>query len=170
MAISHPSRLLSLILIYAPTGNPTLPMPKPEIRSLLMQPPVTECNAYIEQTINTFKMISGSGFPLDEEYFRQRFANSYSRSYYPEGMARNFLAGLVSGHRRSELPTITAPTLVIHGDEDPLVPVENGRDATETIPGAELMIIKGMGHYPPYGGPWPEIVKVISAHTRKASA
>lgn len=169
IAISHPGRLLSLILIYAPTGNPHLPQPKPEIMSLLMAPPVTERNAYVEQAINTFRTISGSAFSVDEERGRQAFQRAYDRSYYPDGVARNFLANFGRGNRSRALPSITAPTLVIHGDEDPLVPVENGRDAAEAIPGAELMIIKGMGHYPPHGGPWPQIVKAIAAHTRKTS-
>jgi pimeloyl-ACP methyl ester carboxylesterase len=170
IAISHPSRLLSLTLIYAPTGNPNLPQPKPEIMSLLTPPPVSDRNAFIEQRINRFRIISGSGFPLDEEWLRQAGARGYERSFYPEGVARNLLGGFGRGNRRRALPSVTAPTLVIHGDEDPLVPVENGRDAAEAIPGAELLIIKGMGHYPPHRGPWPQIVKAISAHTKKASA
>jgi pimeloyl-ACP methyl ester carboxylesterase len=169
MAISHPERLSSLTLIYAPTGNPNLPQSKPEIMSLLMAPPVTERNAYVEQAINTFRIISGSGFPIDEERSRQSFERAYDRSYYPEGVARNFLGNFGRGNRRRVLPSIIAPTLVIHGDEDPLVLVENGRDAAEAIPGAELMIIKGMGHYPPHGGPWAQIVRAISTHTRKVS-
>jgi pimeloyl-ACP methyl ester carboxylesterase len=169
IAISHPERLLSLIIIYAPIGNPNLPQPKPEIMSLLMAPPATDRNAYIEQMIKTFQIISGSGFPVDEERGRQAFKQAYERSYYPEGVGRNLLASFGRGNRSRALPSVTASTLVIHGDEDPLVPVENGRDAAQAIPGAELMIIKGMGHYPPHGGPWPQIVKAISDHTRKAS-
>jgi pimeloyl-ACP methyl ester carboxylesterase len=170
IAISHPERLLSLILIYAPTGNPKLPQPKPEIMSIFMTPPPPDRNAFIEQRINTSRILSGSGFPLDEEYIRQLAGRTYDRSNYLEGIGRNFLANFGRGNRSRALPSVTAPTLVIHGDEDPLVLVENGREAAETIPGAELMIIKGMGHYSPQGGPWPEIVKAISAHTIKASA
>jgi len=169
IAISHPSRVLSLTLIYAPTGNPNLPQPKPEIMNILMPRPVSERNDYVELMINNFRVISGSGFLLDEERSRQAFARAYDRSYYPEGTARNFLAGILRGNRRKALPSITAPTLVIHGDEDPLVPIENSKDAAEAIPGAELMIIKGMGHDLPYQGAWPRIVEAISAHTRKAS-
>jgi pimeloyl-ACP methyl ester carboxylesterase len=79
------------------------------------------------------------------------------------------LARLVCGNLRPALPSVNAPTLVIHGEEDPFLPVENSLDAAEAIPGAELLIIKGMGHYPPHRGPWPGIVKAISAHTRKTS-
>ncbi len=169
IAISHPERLLSLILIYAPTGNPNLPQIKPEIMNLLMTPLPSERATFIETRIDTQRIISGSGFPLDEEWVRQVSARAFDRSFYPEGVARNFLAHFERGNRRPALPSVTAPTLVVHGDEDPLVLVENGRDAAEAIPGAELMIIKGMGHYLPHGGPWPSIVKAIASHTRKAS-
>jgi pimeloyl-ACP methyl ester carboxylesterase len=169
MAISHPTRLLSLILIYSPTGNPNLPQTKPEMMDLLMPSPVSDRNAYIEHMIKTFRVVSGSGFPLDEERLREGLARSYDRSHYPEGVSRNLLAAFVRGNRRRSFPSITAPTLVIHGDEDPLCLVENGRDAAEAIPGAELMIIKGMGHDLPYRGAWPQIVEAISAFTRKAA-
>ncbi len=168
--ISHPERLLSLTLIYAPTGNPNLPQPNPEIGKLLtalMTPPIKDRETFVEITMNWHRTVSGSGFPLDEEGLRQGAARAYDRSYYPEGLARQLLSGRVRRNRRSALPSVTASTLVIHGDEDPAVLVENVKDAAETIPGAELVIIKGMGHYPPHGGPWPQIVKVISAHTRK---
>jgi pimeloyl-ACP methyl ester carboxylesterase len=170
IAISHPERLLSLILIYSPTGNPNLPRPKPETMSIFMTPWPSERNAFIEHQINLLSIIKGSGFPLDEEWVRQVSGRAFDRSFYPVGVGRHFLAGLASGHRWQSLPSITAPTLVIHGDEDPVVPVENGRYAAEVIPGAGLMEIKGMGHCPTSGGPWPQIVKAISAHTKKASA
>jgi pimeloyl-ACP methyl ester carboxylesterase len=170
IAINHPERLLSLILIYAPTGNPKVPRPKPEIMNLLTTPPPSERNAFIEHQLNTMRIIKGSGFSFDEEKARQGAARVYDRCYYPIGAGRHFLAGLASGHRWQSLSSITTPTLLIHGDEDPVVPVENSHYAAEVIPGAELMIIKGMGHYPPRGGPWPEIVKAITAHTSKASS
>jgi pimeloyl-ACP methyl ester carboxylesterase len=77
------------------------------------------------------------------------------------------VAIMTAENRRPLLASVSAPTLVIHGDEDPLVLLEGGKDTAEAIPGAELMIVKGMGHYPPHGGPWPEIVEAIIAHTKK---
>ena len=170
IAINHPERLLSLILISAPTYNPDLPQPKPEITNLLRAPTGADRTAYVDKAIQMARVISGSGFSLDEEWIRQISARSYDRCYYPEGNGRHLLARLANKNRRPALQSITVPTLVIHGDEDPLLPVENALDAAETIPGAELMIIKGMGHHPPHRGPWLQIVKAISAHTRKASA
>lgn len=159
IAINHPSSLVSLILIYAPTGNLNFPQPEPEIRGLLMTTPVSELNA--------FRLISESGFPLDEEWVPQVSLGQDDRSYYPVGLGRTSLAGSGRGNRRRALPSITAPTLVIYVDEDPLVPLENDRDGAEALPGAELMIIRGLGHNPPRGGPWPGIIDAISKFTEK---
>ena len=168
IAISRPERLWSLILISAPTYNPGLPQPKPEITNLMRAATGADRTAYVEKAVEMARAIAGSGFSLDEEWVRQISVRAYDRCYYPEGNGRHLLARLANRNRRPALQSITAPTLVIHGDEDPLLPVENALDAAATIPGAELMIIKGMGHYPPHRGPWPQIVKAISAHTKKA--
>ena len=167
IAISHPEQLFSLILISAPTYNPNLPQPKPEITNLMRAPSGAGRAAYVEKAVQTSIAIAGSGFPLDEEWVRQMSERAYDRSYYPEGTSRQFLARLAIRNQQLPLRSINTPTLVIHGEEDPLLPVENALDAAETIAGAELMIIKGMGHYPPHRGPWPEIIKAISTHTRK---
>jgi pimeloyl-ACP methyl ester carboxylesterase len=169
IAINHPSSLVSLILIYAPTGNPNFSQPEPESRGLLMTTPVSGLNAYGEQKINAFRLTSGSGFSLDEEWVPQVSLGQDDRSYYPVGLGRTLLAGSGRGNRRSALPSITAPTLMIYVDEDPLVPLENGLDVAEAIPGAELMIIRGQGHYPPRGGPWPGIIEAISKFTEKVA-
>lgn len=167
VAVNHPERLLSLILISAPTYNPHLPQPKPEITNPFMASSNADRDTYVVKNLKMFQAISGSAYPLDEAWIRRVFELAYDRSYYPEGTRRHFLARLAISHQRPDLGLINAPTLVLHGDEDPLLPVENALDAAEAIPGAELIIIKGMGHYPPHKGPWPQIVKEISAHTKR---
>jgi pimeloyl-ACP methyl ester carboxylesterase len=167
IAITHPSRVLSLISIYGSTGNPNLPRPKPEIMALITTPPPIERNAFIESRIYISNKISGSGFPIDEVWTREIVAQAYDRAFYPQGVARHYVAHLEKGNRRPALASVTAPTLVIHGDEDPLMLLEGGKDTVEAIPGAELMIIKGMGHKLPHGDPWPQIGEAITAHTRK---
>jgi pimeloyl-ACP methyl ester carboxylesterase len=169
IAINHPKRVSSLISIYGSTGNPELPMPDPEIRGLLITPPPPDREGYINWLIDFFEKVSGSGFSLDKDWIRKMGGEAYDRAFYLDGALRQFVAILTGGNRRPALTSVTAPTLVIHGDEDPLVLVEGGRDTAEAIPGAELIIIKGMGHYPPHGGPWPQIVEAISAHTKKVA-
>ena len=135
----------------------------------LLTPPPEEREANIEHGIKVFSIISGPGFPYDEEWLRNFIAQSYDRSYNPEGTARQFVAILAQKNRRPELKLLSTPALVIHGAADPLVLVEGGKNTAADIPGAELMIIDGMGHDRPHGGAWPIIIDAIADFTRKIS-
>jgi pimeloyl-ACP methyl ester carboxylesterase len=169
MAIRHPSRVLSLISIYSNTGNPDLPRPKPEVMGLLIAPPPKEREASIEYMVGVFKAFAGPGFPFDDEWTRKILAEGYDRSFYPRGMARQLVAILAHGDRRPGLASVRVPALVIHGTADPLVSVEGGKDTAQSIPGAQLMLIEGMGHDLPHGGAWPRIVEAITAHTLRVT-
>jgi pimeloyl-ACP methyl ester carboxylesterase len=171
VAIRHPGRVLSLISIYSKTGNPDLPQPKPEVMELLLTPPPGERAAFIEHDLKIFRAITGPGFSFDEEYHRKMAAQAYDRAFYPQGVARQLMAIMAQGNRKPALASVSVPTLVVHGADDPLVPVECGKDTAEAVPGAELMIIDGMGHDLPSGkGAWPQIIDAIIAHTRKVAA
>ena len=84
-------------------------------------------------------------------------------------MARQLVAILASGSRKAALAQVRVPTLVIHGDADPLVPVECGVDVADTVPGAQRLIIEGMGHALPITM-WPRIVAAIAAHASQAAS
>lgn len=163
----HPHRVLSLIPISGSTGDPSLPPGKPEAIDMLITPAPEQREAYIENSVVMWKIFWGS-LDFDEDAVRQRAARSYDRAFYPPGIARQYAAILATGNRKPRLATITAPTLVIHGSEDPLLPVEHGRDTAEAIPGAEILIVEGMGHSLPRAA-WPRIVDAIVNHTRKAA-
>jgi pimeloyl-ACP methyl ester carboxylesterase len=167
IAIRHPERVLSLISIYSTTGNPQVPQPKPEIIGILTAPPPEERQAFIEHMLRLFKTISGPGFPPDEKWMRGILSETYDRSFYPEGVARQLLAILTQANRGPALASVKVPALVIHGTSDPLVSVEGGKDTARSIPGAELMLIEGMGHDLPHGGAWPRVVEAIARHTQK---
>jgi pimeloyl-ACP methyl ester carboxylesterase len=169
IAIRHPSRVQSLISIYSTTGNPELPPPKPEAIKILVTRPPKEREAYVVHKIEVYKIITGAAFPVDEEWTRKKMAECYDRNYYPEGTGRQYIAILANGNRYPALTRVNVSTLVIHGTEDPLVPVEGGKDTAKAIKGAQLILIKGMGHDIPHGGAWPRIVEEISAHTLRAS-
>ena len=169
IAVRHPSRVLSLISIYSTTGNPAVPQAKPEVFELLAAPPPEEREAFIEHMLGVFKTIAGPGFPVDEEWTRNNIAESYDRSFYPQGTVRQLVAILTQENRVPALAKVARPTLVVHGTSDPLVSVEGGKDTANAIPGAELILIEGMGHDLPHGGAWPRVVEAIAAHTRKAS-
>jgi pimeloyl-ACP methyl ester carboxylesterase len=96
--------------------------------------------------VKNARTIGSPGYPFDAAGVRERALVDVRRAYEPLGVARQMAAVVASGDRRAKIKTITAPTVVLHGDTDPLVPVEGGRDIAANIPGAELRIVPGMGH------------------------
>jgi pimeloyl-ACP methyl ester carboxylesterase len=167
VALRHPARVRSLVSIMSSTGNPELPQASPEAMGVLIAPPPTTRAEAIEQGVKTWRVIGSPGFPFDEERIRARTGELYDRCFYPAGTARQLAAILAHGSRKAALAEVAAPTLVIHGAADPLVPLAGGRDTAESIPGAELLVIDGMGHDLPEAA-WPRIVSAIGAHTERA--
>jgi len=170
LAIHYPGRLLSLISIYSTTGNPHLPQPKPEVLGLLLTPPPQEREPFIQHELNVFRAITGPRFGFDEKWVHDILAKAYDRACYPQGTGRQLVAIFTQNNRKPALKGVRVPTLIIHGDADPLVSVEAGKDTAEAVPGAELKIIEGMGHDLPHGDVWAQIAKDIVAHTKKAGA
>jgi pimeloyl-ACP methyl ester carboxylesterase len=172
LAIQFPERVLSLISISSTTGNPGLVPPDATTGDSSAEsagPAPRDRQANIEYTINGLRDLSGPGFPFDEEYARQVAARLYDRAFYPEGAERQLLAIMSSGNRRPPLEKLSVPTLVIHGDADPLVPVTGGRDTAEAIQGADLLVIERMGHDMPRQV-WTQIIDAIASHAKKAAA
>ena len=167
VAILHPSRVLSLTSIMSGTGNPELPKPKPESMAILVTPRPDGREANIEHSMMVYRTIGSPGFPMDENIMREKAAFSFDRSFYPQGSARQIAAVLAHGDRKPALASVKIPALVIHGADDPLVPVEHGKDTAEAIPGAEMMIIDGMGHDLPTEL-WKQITDGIAAIAAKA--
>lgn len=163
MTIHHPDRVRTLTSIMSSTGDPQLPPPKPEAAAILVTPAPTDRAGYIESSIKTWRVLSGPGYPLDEDRTRERAGQSFDRGLSPDGTARQLAAIIASGSRKEALKSVQVPTLVIHGDADPLVPVEGGIDTANAIPGAELMIIEGMGHSLP-SEVAPQVIEAIARH------
>jgi len=151
VAADHPHRTLSLTSIMSTTGNPELPRAKPEAMARLNTPapdPTKDLEAYLASAVEGAKVMAGT-YPVDEGQVRALSLSDFHRSYYPVGFQRQYVGILASPDRRPKLKTIKAPTVVIHGADDPLVPVEGGRDTAANIPGAELRIVPGVGHEMP---------------------
>ena len=167
LAINHPEKLLSVTSVMSTTGNRRLPPPQPAaMQALLSRPPVgASLDEVIPFGITISRAIGSPAYPVPEDRLRERIARDYQRSFYPEGPARQIAAIIDDGDRRKRLATVTTKTLVIHGIDDPLVPVEGGRETAASIPGAKLLEIPGMGHDLPL-----ELVEQISdaiaAHAR----
>jgi pimeloyl-ACP methyl ester carboxylesterase len=166
VAMRHPQRLLSLTSIMSTTGDPTLPPATPEAMQALLTPPPTDREGNVARTVAAWKVIGSPGFPFDEPRMRALFELAFDRGYHPNGVARQLAAIMASGDRTASLRSVTVPTLVIHGDADPLIPVAGGRATAAAIPGATLLVIAGMGHDLPVGT-WAPIIDAIQAHATR---
>jgi pimeloyl-ACP methyl ester carboxylesterase len=160
MALRHPHRLLSLTSIMSSNAEPGLPAPQPQAMAALFSPLGRTPEDIVEGLVRVFRII-GSPPPLfDEDRVRARVRRAVERSLNPAGMARQFLAILAAGSRREALGGLQLPSLVIHGEQDPLVPLECGRATAAAIPGARLLTLPGMGHDLPMAL-WPTITDAI---------
>ena len=147
VAAKYPKRVLSLTSIMSTTGNPAIPPARPDAMAVLTnRPTTTDTDSLVAFLVNAARVIGSPAYPANEERLITRVRADLARSYSPTGYLRQMAAIIASGDRRAQLASITAPTLVIHGDADPLVSVEGGRDTAANIKGAELRIIPGMGH------------------------
>lgn len=170
IAALHPERTLSLTSIMSSTGNPALPPATPEAMAVLMtRPDPNDFEAMIAQGIKAQKTIGSPAYPANEDELRERSIADFKRSNYPDGFGRQMAAIMACGDRRETLKRVQAPTVVLHGADDPLVPVEGGKDTAASIAGAELRIVPGMGHDLP-APLYPVVVEAIEAAAKRARA
>lgn len=148
-AATYPARVKRLAIIMSSTNNPRLPRARAEIARALMAPPanIATKEQALERAMYLWNLIGTKNSGASEEELRARLAASYERSHYPAGARRQLAAIIETGDlRRPFTRKIAAPTLVIHGSEDPLASPAGGVDIFKTIKGADLEIIEGMGH------------------------
>ena len=165
MAIHHPRRLLSLTSIMGMTGNMRRLRPRREALAVFFARAVVTEAAFIATWRSTARVMRVGRFPDDEARDVHLARLAWLRGYNPDGKLRQFAAFLDSGNRGPALRTLDVPTLVVHGDVDPLVPLDAGREAAEVIPGATMHVVAGMGHALPTPF-WPELVEAIARHAR----
>lgn len=165
MAIEHPTRVRSLISVMSMPGEPDVGQPAPEVAAVLLSPPATDRQAYIDESPKW--MVWQSKKYRDEQKVRENAAASYDRSFYPEGGARQMAAIYASGARTEGLQQLDVPTLVIHGRDDMLITPSGGFRTAELIPGAHLLFVADMGHDMPEPL-WPLFVDAIHSHVRRA--
>jgi pimeloyl-ACP methyl ester carboxylesterase len=169
VAIRHPDRVLSLVSIMSSTGNRRVGRPDPRLALRMLRPAARTREAYIEDHVETYRMI-GSPSPVDfeDQFKRARAGQLFDRGIHPAGAARQMAAIVTAKDRTPQLAQIRAPTAVIHGDQDPLVNVSGGRATAEAIPGAELVVVPGMGHDLPREL-WPQIIAAIVRTTARVT-
>jgi pimeloyl-ACP methyl ester carboxylesterase len=167
VAATHPERVLSLTSLMSSSGNRKLSKARPDARRALLSKPRDpgDPESVIDHLVGVFGVIGSPDFPTARDELREQLARNVRRDYHPAGVTRQLVAIIASGDRRKLLHKVAAPTLVIHGAADPLVPVEAGRDTARHIAGAKLLVIDGMGHdLPP--ALVPVLVDAIATHCR----
>lgn len=167
VAARHAHRTKSLISIMSTTSEGDLPGPtEAAMQGLLLRPQTRSEQAVVEHGVMLRQVLGSPGYPADDAYWAEMTRAAYRRDYSPAGFVRHLMAVTVSGHRRAELAAVTAPTLVIHGADDPLVPAACGERTAALIADSELQIIEGMGHdLPP--ALCALLAERISAHVRR---
>lgn len=165
LAILHPERVRTLTSFSSSmwTMDPALPPPTPEALEVLMKPLPMDRNGFIAGSVKAWQVIGGPYMPLEEEMLRERARRFFERGVSLPGLARQRAAIMASGSRREMLKSLEIPTLVIHGDADPLVRPAHGVATAETIPGARLHMVKGMGHEVAPAA-WSELIEAIAGH------
>jgi pimeloyl-ACP methyl ester carboxylesterase len=166
MAVHHGHRLMSMTSIMSTTGNPRLPQAEKHAMEALIAPlKGMDEETLVAHGLNIVRNIGSPGFPFDPEIQRERVLRNVRRSVYPAGLPRQLAAIIDDGCRRARLAAVRTPTLVLHGEDDPLVKLEAGEDTARHISGARLVTIPGWGHDIP--APLvPRIAGEIAQHAR----
>jgi pimeloyl-ACP methyl ester carboxylesterase len=142
-----PGRVASLTLMMTTSGARHLPQPSWRVRRALMSRPMGPgSDAAVDWIVRVLKVIGSPGHAMDPQLVKARALATVQRAWHPAGSARQLLAVVADGDRSALLPHIQAPTLVIHGVDDPLVPLACGKDLAQRIADARTDFIPGMGH------------------------
>jgi pimeloyl-ACP methyl ester carboxylesterase len=151
IAIEHQVRVRSLVSMMSTTGSMKVGQPAPQVLLQLFAGPrpVTR-EETIEQRVRAMRAVGSPKYPGKDDEVAARAARAYDRCNDPEGIARQAIATVASGDRTEGLKKLQIPALVIHGVADRMCNVSGGKATAEAIPGAELMLIEGLGHdFPP---------------------
>jgi pimeloyl-ACP methyl ester carboxylesterase len=161
LAARHPQAVRSLVSIMSNTGSRRSGQPSLRVYPIFLRHPPRGREAYVAHMERVFAAIGSPGLPRDAADMHAIAAASYDRDHDPDGPGRQLAAIIASGNRTAELARIAAPTLVIHGTADPLISPSGGRATQRAIPGAELMMVEGMGHDLPRAA-WPQLIDGIA--------
>ena len=164
LALAAPHRVASLTSVMSSSGARWLPGPQPPVlRALLSRPRDNSEDAIVDNTMRLLRAIGSPGFPMDEALVRERVIAAVRRGFNPAGTLRQMTAVVADTKRANELKAMQAPTLVVHGKDDPLIPFACAEDTARRIPRAQLVGIHGMGHdLPP--GVVDHVLRVLLPH------
>jgi pimeloyl-ACP methyl ester carboxylesterase len=167
LGFAHAGRVKSLTLMMTTSGHRGLPAPSLKVRRALMSrpragsTPAQKLDNILDHYVSLYGVIGSPGYPPEPRALRERIARGVKRSYRPQAVLRQLVAIAADSHRAERLPRVTAPTLVIHGEHDALIPVAAAHDLAKRIPGARLEIIPGWGHDLPEPL-WPRLAAEVA--------
>jgi pimeloyl-ACP methyl ester carboxylesterase len=172
LAIEHPARVASLCSLLSTTGDPAVGQPDPDSEALavlarLFNEVGEDRESVVAAEVEAARVTLGPAFRFDEAAVRQRAERDYDRAFRPDGRARQAAAIARQPDRTQALSRLRVPTLVVHGDADPLVGLSGGQATAKAIPGAELLVIPGLGHSLPEEV-WPQVTQAMAANARRA--
>jgi pimeloyl-ACP methyl ester carboxylesterase len=173
LGFAHASRVKSLTLMMTTSGHRSLPKESLKVRrAMLSRPkpsstPEQKFENVLDHYVSLYGVIGSPGYPPEPQGLRERIARGVKRAFRPQAVARQLVAIAADDHRAERLGRITAPTLVIHGQHDALIPVAAAHDLARRIPGAQLELITGWGHDLPEPL-WPRFADAIAAIAGKA--
>ncbi|BDX05635.1 alpha/beta fold hydrolase [Planctobacterium marinum] len=165
MAIHHPDRVLTLTNIMTTTGNKRLMHPKINALVAMARKPKNTVQSYIENGLRLWRTLHGPNLEFPEQYIRDLLLLATQRGVTAAGVLRQLSAIATAPDRSFHLKKLTLPTLIIHGDADPLLKVHNAHALKRIMPHADLLVLKGMGHTLPREY-WPDIIAAIVNKTR----
>lgn len=166
IAIRHPQRVKSLTSIMSTTGNRKLPKPSTSFSLKMLKPPPKNVNKAISYGMHVWRLIHGNHYPFDHQRVLGLIKRALNRGFNPAGNSRQLAAILDSPDRTKALNKLTVPSLVIHGEDDPLVLVACGYATAKAIPNAKIKTYPGMGHTIP-SQLYADISKQILQHVGK---
>ena len=167
VAIDFRERVISLASIMSTTGDRAVGEATEAATELLLSRPATDRQAYLDGVVAGRRVLGSVDELRDDDLVREIAARAFDRGIYPEGTGRQLAAIIASGDRTPRLRELDLPTVVIHGEIDPLIGVSGGKATAAAIPGSELVLIEGMGHdLPPPA--WERITDALVANFERA--
>jgi pimeloyl-ACP methyl ester carboxylesterase len=170
MAIEYPGRVRSLTSMMFTTGDVAVGQPAPEtLEALFGGPPAMTRDEVVARAVRMSSIVGSPGYPADPATVAESAGRAFDRDHDDMAAARQAVATVASGDRTAALRSLDMPALVIHGLDDRMCDVSGGRATAAAIPGAELLLIEGMGHnLPP--ALWPRIADAIAAVVARGEA
>jgi pimeloyl-ACP methyl ester carboxylesterase len=161
LAIHHPTRVRTLTSISSTTGDPRLPRPDQSVTSELLKPAPRDRRGFARHAVKLWRILRATEEPVEDAFEYRRALRMHDRGLSPEGVRRQLMAIFQAGSRKHALASVKAPTLVIHGERDPLISVEGGEATAQAVPGAKLLLLAGVGHALPASS-WRLIIDAIA--------